>query len=183
MINGALYAIDGDGVNASLSVVSALPFYGYITSGPKIGFKVIQAATDLNSRKVLRWILDKKGFITFGDQNQLRKILELTDTNMHAHHIIPWQKSIQEHPVIQKAAKSKNAFHMNESLNGIPVQKIRNSTHNDYNNLIKMKLDQIYNSRNQDKSNEFFYDELMKLINDAETAIKSSNLPINEIRF
>lgn len=72
---------------------------------------------------------------------------------------------------------------MNESLNGIPVQKIRNSTHNDYNNLIKMKLDQIYNSRNQDKSNEFFYDELMKLINDAETAIKSSNLPINEIRF
>ncbi|WP_026946735.1 AHH domain-containing protein [Algoriphagus marincola] len=161
-----------------------MPFYGYITSGPKIGFKVIQSATDLQSRKVLRWIVDHEGFITFGDQSQLRLVIGLTDTNMRAHHIIPWQKNIQEHPVVQKAARSKNSFHMNESLNGMPVQKNRNIYHKDYNNLILNKLDQIYNPRNRDRSNEFFYDELMNLINNAENAInKSPNLPINDIKF
>ncbi|WP_439473638.1 AHH domain-containing protein [Algoriphagus formosus] len=183
LINGVLYAIEGDGVNATLSVVSALPFYGYITSGPKIGFKVIQSATDLQSRKVLRWIVDREGFITFGDQSQLRKVIGLTDPNKRAHHIIPWQKNIQEHPVVQKAARSKDSFHLNEALNGVPVDKSRNVSHKDYNDLIKLKLDQINNSRNQGKSDEFFYDELVKLINNAKNAIESSDLPINQIRF
>lgn len=160
-----------------------MPFYGYITSGPKIGFKVIQSATDLQSRKVLRWIVDHEGFITFGDQSQLRLVIGLTDTNMRAHHIIPWQKNIQEHPVVQKAARSKDSFHLNEALNGVPVDKSRNVSHKDYNDLIKLKLDQINNSRNQGKSDEFFYDELVKLINNAKNAIESSDLPINQIRF
>jgi len=183
LINGVLYAIEGDGVNATLSVVSAVPFYGYITSGPKIGFKVIQSATDLQSRIVFRWIVNREGFITFGDQSQLRHVIGLTDPNKRAHHIIPWQKNIQEHPVVQKAARSKHSFHMNEVLNGLSVDKSRNVSHKDYNNLIKLKLDQINNSRNQGKSDEFFYEELVKLINNAKNAIESSELPINQIRF
>jgi len=72
---------------------------------------------------------------------------------------------------------------MNEVLNGLSVDKSRNVSHKDYNNLIKLKLDQINNSRNQGKSDEFFYEELVKLINSAKNAIESSELPINQIRF
>jgi hypothetical protein len=68
-------------------------------------------------------------------------------------------------------------------LNGLPVEKSRNVSHKDYNDLIKLKLDQINNSRNQGRSDEFFYDELVKLINNAKNAIASSDLPINQIRF
>lgn len=70
-----------------------------------------------------------------------RQVLGLLPGNpSQAHHLIPW--TTRNHDVIQKAAKSGSAFHMNEALNGIAVAAWRNQpNHNTYNNLIKDKLD------------------------------------------
>lgn len=184
LINGVLYVIEGDGVNATLSVASSLPFLGYITSGPKIGFKVIQSATDLQSKQVIRWILDREGFITFGDRSQLRSMFPNILTTEQAHHIIPWSTAIQKHSVIQEAAKSANAFHMNEVLNGIPVDSWRNQPNHDiYNNLILSRLEMIKNDF-PNETPDFYYQKVAELINKAKTAIQANpNVHLNQINF
>jgi len=181
LLNGVIYYIEGDGISATVSVASSLPFLGYITSGPKIGFKVIQSASDIQTKQVIRWILDKEGFITFGDQSQLRKLFPNILPTEQAHHIIPW--SIQKHPIIQEAAKSKNAFHMNERLNGIPVASWRNQSHEIYNSLIFSRLEQIKKDF-PGKDPDFYYQKVIELINKAKIAIEANpNLPLNQITF
>src|SRR5690606_6766992 len=96
---------------------SAIPFAGWFASGTKFGVKVVNAS-DLASRQMLKWIVGTDGYIKFGYSNQLRKVLKLTDKTKQAHHIIPWAYNIQTHHIVQKAAKSSSAFHLNEALNG-----------------------------------------------------------------
>lgn len=184
LINGILYAIEGDGVNAALSTASAIPFLGWVTSGSKMGMKVIGSASDLNSRKVLRWFLDKDQIIKFGDSNQLRGILELTDPTKQAHHIIPWANLVQSNPVVQKAAKSGEAFHLNEALNGVPVDTWRNQpNHEIYNNRIKALLDN-FNISYPNASPDDAYNFLNSLITRIRTEIMNNpEKHLNEIVF
>jgi len=83
---------------------------------------------------------------------------------LQAHYLIPWSDLIKNHDVVQKAAKSGSAFHMNEALNGIAVAAWRNQpNHNTYNNLIKSKLD-AFKANNPNATPQECYDFLLELI-------------------
>lgn len=154
LTNGLIYAIEGDGVNASLSTASAIPFVGWFTTGAKFAFK-----------GPLKYVVKANGIIDFGKRTQLRKILGLTVGNLdQAHHIMPWTDIIKNHSVIQKAAKSAGEFHMNEALNGIAVAAWRNQpNHNVYTNLIKSKLDE-FNTLYPNATPQQCYDFVSNLI-------------------
>lgn len=178
LINGALYTIEGDGVNATLSYASAIPIAGWVTAGTKMGLKVIKTATG----KTTLFLKITDGVITFGSRSQLRKILNITASGIQAHHIIPWAKSI--HPAIQKAAKSSK-FHMNDALNGIPLTtSIHQGSHAHYDNLVEERLQGIIKHYGPNMTPEQAYKGLTDLITDIRTAIQNNpNTPINQLIF
>lgn len=180
VLSAGIYILEGDGVNATISLASTIPLYGIIASGSRMGWKVVGSASGLESKKILKWVVDPEGFITFGYRSDLAKNFPSMNTATHqAHHIIPWEKPIQRHPVVQKAAD--RGFHLNEALNGIPVIKSRNQpNHSLYNNRIEEKLNDIKRRfpENQWES------ELVKLVNRAKSAIQNNpNKHLNEISF
>ncbi|WP_374174414.1 AHH domain-containing protein [Flavobacterium tructae] len=175
LVNGALYIMEGDGVNATLSLASAVPIVGWATAGSKLGLKVIQTTTG-KTQLILKFT---NGVFTFGSRSQLRKVLNITDSSIQAHHIIPWAKSI--HPIIQKAANCKQAFHMNDALNGIPLSTaIHNGSHGEYDKIIQKYLDNIPS----DATPDFAYEKVMEIINKAKKAIQNNpNTHINQLKF
>lgn len=180
LLNAGLYFLEGDAVNATISAASAIPLYGIIASGSRMGWKVIAATTDIQSKRILKWVVNDKGIISFGFRSDLAKNFPTMNTATHqAHHVIPWSTRIQEHPVVQKAADW--GFHMNESLNGIPVIKEINSpNHNIYNNYIEQKLNLIQKDFPENK----WHEELIKLVNKAKAAIAANpNTHLDQIRF
>jgi hypothetical protein len=176
--NGIIYTIQGDELNASLSYASAIPIAGWFASGTKFGVKVVNAS-DVVSRQMLKWIVGTDGFIKFGYSNQLRKVIKLTDATKQAHHIIPW--SFHNNPIVQKAAKSSNAFHLNESLNGIAVASWRNQpNHNAYNTRILNKLNSLPSNLTTDQA----YNNLIIILNQAKQAvINNPNTHLNDLIF
>lgn len=88
LVNGVIYTIEGDGVNASFSYAGAIPIVGWFSTGAKYTFKGVKLAN--GSKTTLKWIVKVNKFIDFGDRNQLRKILNIaTGNSKRAHHIIP----------------------------------------------------------------------------------------------
>ena len=185
LTNATIYALNGDGVNASLSAAGAIPFAGWFTTGSKLGVKVVNnVASDIGSRQVLKWVVGNDGLIKFGYSSQLRKVLKLTDATKQAHHIIPWAYNVQIHSVVQKAAKSSNAFHLNEALNGIAVASWRNQpNHNMYNNRIFNKLEQ-FRQANPNATPDQCYNKVLEIINQAKQAIiNNPNSHLNDLVF
>jgi hypothetical protein len=140
LVNGVLYSLNGDTLNASLSFASALPIVGYGSTATKFGLKArnyYNAATNIASNEVLVWKITSN-IISFGDRAQLRKVLGLgsfASNGQHAHHLIPWE--FRNWSIIQKAAKSGDAWHMNDFINGIPLNSTNHLTgHDIYNNKI-----------------------------------------------
>ncbi|MBF03751.1 MAG: hypothetical protein CMP76_10695 [Flavobacterium sp.] len=142
LTNGILYLIEGDGLNATLSFAATVPIAGWTATGAKYAIKIVdttQTASTIITKVRLTWKV-VGNTIDFGSRNQLRKVLGLAVGNSdQAHHLIPWIS--RTHEIIQRAAKSGSAFHMNEALNGIAVAAWRNQpNHNAYNNLIQTRL-------------------------------------------
>lgn len=179
--NGVLYTIQGDGFNATLSYAAAVPFVGMYATATKY-FKKTVTAID-GSKRTLKWIKLTNNVISFNkNSKQFRKSLGLSPGDpRQAHHIIPWGNDIPKHPIIQKAASSTNAFHMDDALNGIPVEAWRNQpNHNNLNLLIKSKLDALPNNLNPEQA----YTALMNIINQAKNAIVNNpNVHLNNIHF
>ena len=185
LTNGVLYTIEGDGVNATLSYSSAIPLAGWATASTKLALKIVnssQTVYTVSSRVKLVWKV-VGNVVTFGDRGQLRKVLGMGSSAVdprQAHHIIPWNKQSKE--IVQKAAKSSNAFHMNEALNGIPLSTaVHNGSHANYDNLIQLKFDEF----NRDFPNATptqCYSFLTNLIQQIRTWIANNpNIPINNI--
>jgi len=132
--NGAIYLVQGDGVSAALSFSAAIPIIGWVATGGKYAIKG-------------KWVLLLKadGTVDFGRKQakKFRKALGLVaGDGKHAHHIIPW--GLKDLQLVQKAAKSKNAFHINEVLNGIPLPSSNHLTgHAAYNSKLSQKLDNL----------------------------------------
>lgn len=181
LTNGFIYTLEGDGLNATLSFAAAIPIGGWFVTGAKYATKI--KATTLGTKIRLTWEILQNGFVYFGSSgSKLRKVLGITDSALHAHHLIPWAQVIRNHSIIQKAAKSKHAFHMNEALNGIPVAAWRNRpNHSLYNHLIKSKLDDfnnLYPNANTDEAYTFVSD----LIGDIRNwVINNPNSHLNEL--
>ncbi len=163
LTNGVLYLIEGDGINASFSFAATIPIAGWASIGSKYAIKIIESggniAYTVNSKVRLTWKVLADGTIHFGSDNtcrrQLRKVLGLaTGVAQHAHHIIPL--TFKNHSVVQKAAKSSSAFHMNELLNGIPIPSSNHLTgHSHYNDVLEDILDGFNPSANVDEAYDF----------------------------
>ncbi|MDL2143563.1 AHH domain-containing protein [Flavobacterium tructae] len=176
--NGVLYLIEGDGVNATFSMASAIPFTGWAVVTTKYAIKFKEVSVIATKVKLV-WKVTGD-LITFGSRGQLRKVLGLAVGDLRqAHHIIPWNKQSKE--VIQKASKSQHAFHMNEELNGIALSNaVHNGSHSHYDNLIQRRLDAIPLNATPDET----YAKILDLLNDVRTAIKNNpNTHINQLNF
>ncbi len=118
ILNGVIYSASGEFTNASLSFAAAIPFAGWGATASKLGLKVVD---NLNTGGKISLKIIKKtdGLISFGDRGQLSKVLGLKGTGKQAHHMVPWK--FGDHPLIQKAANSKEGWHMNQFANGLPL--------------------------------------------------------------
>jgi hypothetical protein len=185
VVNGVLYIIEGDKLNATLSAASAIPVYGWASTGAKYAIKiknVNQTAYTVATKVKLVWKV-VGNVIQFGSKSKLRKVLGMGASAIdprQAHHIIPWNK--QSKSIVQKPAKSQNAFHMNEALNGIPLSTaVHNGSHGNYDNVIQTKFD-LFNASNPNATPNECYDFLTDLIQDVRNWIASHpNTPINNI--
>ncbi|RWW98776.1 AHH domain-containing protein [Flavobacterium cerinum] len=178
LANGVIYTIEGDGLNASLSYASAIPVAGWAAVGVKYAKKTIDITS--SSKTTLKWMVKTGDIITFGDRTQLRKVLNLANGDpRQAHHIIPWAKST--HPAIQKAAKSGNEFHMNEVINGIPLNTIVHSgSHAAYDLKVIQKLNAIPANATPEQA----YNAVLNIVQNIRAAIiLNPNTHINNIIF
>ncbi|CAA7197592.1 AHH domain-containing protein [Chryseobacterium potabilaquae] len=169
LTNGLIYTINGDGLNASLSFASAVPVAGWGAVGAKFAIKTVAVAG--GGKVVLGMIKGAGGLITFGKTSKLRAAIKLTDASKHAHHIIP--RSLYRHQIIQNAAKSEKAFHIDEALNGMAIDKWRNTNHPSYNDIIEFKLENFKNE-NPNANYDECYDFLLDLIDEAKAAINNN---------
>ncbi len=179
LTNGVLYTIEGDGLNATLSYASAVPVAGWAAMGIKYGLKVVDATQtvySIGTKVKLVWKIGVDGFVNFGSTgSKLRKVLGMApyaQDARQAHHIIPWAKQTEN--VVQQAAKDPRAFHMNEALNGIPLDNsVHLGSHTDYDNKILQKLIDLNNAY-PNITPEQAYDGLTNIINNIRTAIKNN---------
>lgn len=185
LVNGVIYVLEGDGVNATLSFAAAVPGVGAGSTISKYALKII--SVDLVTKVRLVWKVTTEG-ISFGGpswcRKQLRQALGMaTGDARQAHHIIPLNK--QKHEVVQKAAQSKEAFHLNEALNGIPLDKdiVHLGSHPEYDKLIQGKLDTFMKS-NPNATPDECYKKIMEIIQEVRTAIANNpNTPVNNLKF
>ncbi|MCG2611491.1 AHH domain-containing protein [Flavobacterium sp. SM15] len=186
LANGVLYLIEGDNVNATLSLASSVPVAGWAAVGVKYAVRVDNVVS-ISSKVKLTWRVLPNNIIYFGSEStcrrQLRKSLGLLTGNANkGHHIIPLNK--QTHRVVQKAAKSENAFHLNEALNGIPLSgAVHNGSHFHYDAIIGQKLNDFSTNFPNATPNQC-YDKVTEIIQEVRTAIQNNpNTPINELNF
>lgn len=161
--SATLYLLEGDGFNASLSAASALPVAGWFAAGIKAAKRTIVLST--GAKTTLKWVKSLDGKIVFGDRGQLRKILGLAEGDTRwAHHMIPWESA--NHDLIQKASMGNNAFHLNEALNGIPLNlKTHKPPHNIYNGKILDRLDQLWSQNGGANMTTNRAEELVRSLN------------------
>lgn len=183
LVNGTLYTIEGDNVNAAFSFASAVPVAGWAAVGVKYAVKIKTVAT-IGTKVKLTWKVLIDGTIYFGTNNtcraQLRKVLGLAVGNLNiAHHIIPL--NLQTNTIVQKAFKSPDAFHLNEALNGIPLSRaVHNGSHFEYDKIIKRYLDAVPTNASPKEC----YDAVESIINRVRIEIKNNpNTPINQLIF
>jgi hypothetical protein len=122
-------------------------------------------------------------FFEFAVRKLLKKVLGLAKGYPRvAHHIIPWEHAVDD--LVQKAAQAPNAFHLNELLNGMPLTTIQhNGSHFLYNQKVKTKLTQLWNSNGQAAMSPQTAEALIRsLANDIKTWILAHpNESINNI--
>jgi hypothetical protein len=184
LANGVIYSIEGNGLDAKLSFASAIPLAGWGATGAKIARYTLKF-TD-NSTTVLNYIRKGNGFVDFGKKNstQFRKILGLPLGDVRqAHHLIPWE--IADDAVVQAAALSKEAFHLQKALNGIPLSTIQHmGSHPNYTARVKTALTNILNSYGGTISPSDASQKLQELITKIRTAIiNNPNTKIDDIIF
>lgn len=176
--NGVIYTIEGDGLNATLSYAGAIPIAGWGATGAKLAIKTVAGGISLAVIK------NVDGFyVVSRNQTLFRKVLGMVKGDGRiAHHIIPF--ALQTNPVIQKAMLSKNAFMINNALNGIPVSSaVHIGSHSNYDNIIKTYLNN-WNSANPNATPDQAYNFAMFVIQKAKTAIQNNpNIKINDLIF
>ncbi|HYE53578.1 MAG TPA: AHH domain-containing protein [Chitinophagaceae bacterium] len=185
LTNGLIYAIEGDGVNAVISVAGAVPFVGWYSTGARMAKRTLDLVN--GSKTSLQWIRLADGRVVFGDRAQLRRVLGLAKGDERvAHHIIPWEW--RTHLVVQQAAKHSDngkVFHMNEALNGIPLNSaVHAGDHTAYNGKVLEALEEIRLRYNNLITPEQAKYELEILINRIRTEVLNNpNTHINNLVF
>ncbi len=100
-------------------------------------------------------------------------------------HTTSRQESLEiiKNEVVQRAAQANinEGFHIDQALNGIAVASWRNQpNHNQYNSLIKSKLDALPSNLSPNQA----YTQLLSILNQAKQAIiNNPNVHLNNINF
>lgn len=175
-INAGLYIIEGDGANATISLLASTPF-GWVATTPRLVFKVVKKADGVTGF-TLRMLKDNNGTIRFVTKNgvensgQLKAIMQ-TKVGQQAHHIIPWAK--RTNPIIQKAAKS-GKFHINDTFNGInldlSVHKGYSTAHRTYDTNVQSALNEM-NNRYRNEDPDYVYSKLSEFVDDIRSQLES----------
>jgi len=99
-----------------------------------------------------------------------------------AHHIIPL--NLQTNPIVQKAFKSPDAFHLNEALNGISLSTtIHSGSHGRYDAKIIDRLSD-FNRLNPNATPSQCFNAITDIISDIRIAIVNNpTTPINQLNF
>ena len=180
-INGVLYTLEGDGVNALISFASTVPFVP-ATAGRVVKEAGLIIKSASSGRKITLKFIKKNGVITFGSRSQLNTVLN-TPSGSQAHHIAPW--SLNGHTLIQKAAET-GKYHPNHSFNGINLSKTVHSgydaAHRTYNKKIEKALDEILINKGGNVKPEEALEELQDLINIARSQLEQGKL-LDQIDF
>ena len=127
LINGGLYVIEGDALNASISFAATVPVVGSIGTGGRLITRVASLARKADGTFLPLVYHNVNGIISFckGGGNaacrgDLRKVLGgVKGDGMHAHHILPID--VMDAEPVQQLARGGD-FHMNEALNGILIR-------------------------------------------------------------
>lgn len=148
--------------------------------------KVVKVTVNGVNKSISLPIKIVNGVVDFGSTSKLRKTLgmgPIAQDARQAHHLMPRAQAIKNHDVIQKAAKSEKAFHIDEALNGIPVEAWRNQPNHDlYNDLIESKLDEFNTITNPLADNDEAYDFIIDLIDQVEDwIINNPNSHLNDL--
>ncbi|OBX19681.1 HNH/ENDO VII superfamily nuclease [Gelidibacter algens] len=119
------------------------------------------------------------GIVEFGsdgyNRSQLRKILNITDSAIQAHHIIPL--NFRNSPLVQKAAKSDNVFHISDKLNGIPLPSTNHLTGHNTIGGYSDTVSQVLTDINQFVGNDYnkANDELVNFISYLDNLIRNNS--------
>lgn len=142
--NGVFYAVEGRGLDATLSFGSAIPITG-LASGSWLLLRRIKWA-DHPGTKALRYTDRADGIREFKEPYQSYKKFWRFTGDVHGHHMIP--KSLYEHDLIQRAAKSDPKkfppFHIHDLENAykLPTSRHGRGGHLNYNKNISKKMDE-----------------------------------------
>lgn len=198
--NAVLYFSSGDLTNATLSSVAVVPIAGYGAFGVKYGGKlwrpvtgcVTEGRSGANYCRLLSFIVSKEGLIKWrGKNGQLRDIIVKNDvryafngidliydgTKHNAHHLIPWEKCINEkNKELMKELATRGWHPNNPSLNGLVVPKMlpngsvfHYGNHKAYNDWIEKILPELESLPKNQLMNKIqaFNNHLKYLIQDA----------------
>lgn len=129
LLNASIYSIHGEGINATLSLVGAVPGAGWVTIGAKYAYvgKNLMFATAAGIKFVRNSDYFRAGLgLVKGD-------------GLIGHHITPFV--LKDHNLVQRAAQA--GFHINDPwLNGKVVSSIQQpSNHPNYTNQVSALFD------------------------------------------
>lgn len=173
-LEDAIILIDGkdfDGVEQSRVATAGVMIVGLVPGGKLMKPVTKIAGNIIKYRKLVKVTVNGvnknislpinivNGIVEFGsdsyNRSQLRKILNITNSTTHAHHIIPF--NFRTNPLIQKAANSDAVFHISEKLNGFPLASSNHLTgHYIYSNKIQNILSANNNAINNMNPNQAY---------------------------
>lgn len=150
-VNGVLYTIEGDGVNATFSFGAIIPVYGWSSTGAKYAI-LIGKNLNNNVKYALRYKRLANGTVEFRIRGKttFRQIVGVTDEAFEAHHLIP--QGVSTHPLVQRAANAINDhWHLHMPDNGMAAKRFTydyapdgiHANHPSYNTQVTNKLNDL----------------------------------------
>ena len=136
LVNGVIFTFQGDGLNASLSYLGAIPLIGEVA----IGTKLINAYKVGNNTFELVLKIGANGY-EFGERTKLARLLQPA-ANEQCHHLITWASN--NHEIIQLAAQK--GWHPSNIMNGINLNKTIHNNYNAAHQVYNLKLTNYLNS-------------------------------------
>lgn len=181
---------DWDEVEQNRAQTAGFMIFGFVPGG-KVLKPVVRITSNIAKyRKVIKVgestinlaFEVTNGVVDFGARNstKFRKTVGLVvGESAQAHHIL--SRNLRNHRAIQKAAKSGNSFHIDEALNGIPIEAWRNQPNH---NLYDQRLTELLNAIPSTLSEDDTYKRIKSIIENVETIIKNNpNLHLNDLNF
>lgn len=142
LVNAVIYTLEGDGVNATISVVALWPFGGQVATGTRLAFKAVKTATGRTAKLVFNRV---DGVIDFCNNSksggivdcrgQLARMFSYNSSLQRAHHMVPW--GMRDNAMVQRAAEA-GLFHPNMKANGKVLDKaVHNGSHPGYDAVLR----------------------------------------------